>query len=557
MSDAWQAVADLLAAGGCELVAGVPADEPGLLDAADDHPGLTALVVRDQRVGACLVAGHALLSGRPAVLALTTGPAFTNALAGLAEAASLCVPIVVVTTRVPDAERGRGAFQEVDQRALAATFAKWHATVERPEGVRWALRRAVAQAVNGRPGVTVVELAPECLADRAGVGAERGERPLVRSRAVPAADELARAAALLAQARRPVVVLGGGARAAGAQAAAARLADAFPAAYATTASGRGTFDEAHPLACGNVGLYATPPLDVLLDDADVVLVLGSQLEETMRMRWPRLAAAALVHVDCEPLVFGQAIEPAVALVGDAAATCDALARLLAPLPRAADVEEWCARIAQARHAAAAEHAQPAFSERAACATLRALADAFPDAVFVQENGLQDLWGYHHPVLRAGAGHAFVAPGEQTMMGFGIGAAIGAAVAAPARTVVATCGDGALGMSLAALPTAAACSGRLLLVMWDNGGLGWPRLGRAGAERPRLTDFATPPPAATAVQALGGATFAVASERELTAAVAGAQAALADGRLALLTVAAHADALPPAARDLTHPAAAAA
>src|SRR6185312_12142609 len=132
----------------------------------------------------------------------------------------------------------------------------------------------------------VVELAPECLADRAGVGAERGERPLVRSRAVPAADELARAAALLAQARRPVVVLGGGARAAGAQAAAARLADAFP----TTASGRGTFDEAHPLACGNVGLYATPPLDVLLDDADVVLVLGSQLEETMRMRWPRLAA---------------------------------------------------------------------------------------------------------------------------------------------------------------------------------------------------------------------------------------------------------------------------
>jgi acetolactate synthase-1/2/3 large subunit len=555
VSAAWAAVAELLAAAGCELVAGLPADEPGLLDAAEDCAGLTAVVVRDQRVGACLVAGHALLTSRPAVLALTTGPAFTNAIGALTEAASLCAPIVVVTTRVADRERGRGAFQEVDQQALAATFAKWRTSVEHPGRVRWALRRAVAQAINGRPGVVVVELAPESLGE-VETPASR-DRPLTRARAVPAADELDRAAALLGRARAPVVVFGGGARSGGAQEAAAALAGAYPAAYATTASGRGVVDEAHPLACGNVGLYATPPLDALLDEADVVLAVGSQLEETMRIGWPRLEEAALVHVDCDPAVVGRAIEPAVALLGDAAATCAELAVRLAARPRPTEADAWCARIAAARRAAADAYGQPAFEARPACATLRALSEAFPDAIFAQENGLEDLWGYHHPVLRAGGGHAFLAPGEQTMMGFGLGAALGAAVAAPDRVVIATCGDGALGMSLAALPTAAALeTGRLLVVMWDNGGLGWPRLGRAGdAERPRLTDFAVPPPAAEAVRTLGGAAFRVASAAQLEDAVRGARAVLADGRIALLAVAAHADALPPAARDLSHPAAA--
>jgi acetolactate synthase I/II/III large subunit len=161
-----------------------------------------------------------------------------------------------------------------------------------------------------------------------------------------------------------------------------------------------------------------------------------------------------------------------------------------------------------------------------------------------------MWGYHYPATYLGTGHTFIVPGEQTTMGFAVGAAIGAALAAADRPVVVSCGDGALGMSLAALPTAASCGGRLLVVTWDNRGFGWPRLTRCGsASRPRLTDFATAPPAVQAVRALGGEAIVITDQAELDTGVRLAGEALAAGRLALLSIEIHSDALPPAARKI--------
>ena len=556
MSASWAYVAELLAEAGCELVTGLPADEPGLLDAAADTPALRVLAARDERVAACVAAGHALLSRRPAVLALTTGPAFTNAIGGLMEAASLCAPIVVVTTRVAVGERGRGAFQEVDQHGLAATFAKWQTSVEHPERLPWALRRGVAQAIDGRAGVSVLELAPECLAQAPPPRPRRGG-PVMRALSVAPAGELDRAARVLARARAPVVVLGGGARDAEARRSVAQLADSFTAAYVTTASGRGAIDEGHPLACGSVGLYASAPVDRLLAETDAVLAVGTQLEETMRMHWPSLPAAELIHADCDPEVLGRALEPTVGLLGDAGASCTGLAERLAAPHEGASRARWRARIAQARAQAIAQSEWLDFESHPVCAALRAVSDAFPNAVLVQENGLQDMWGYHYPGAQLGTGHVFIVPGEQTMMGFAVGAAIGAALAAPDRPVVVSCGDGALGMSLAALPTAASCGGQLLFVMWDNRGFGWSRLARAGAaSRPQLTDFTNAPPALQAVRALGGEAIAVASQEELDAGVRLAGEALAAGRLALLSIAIGGDALPPAARRIAEAATAA-
>jgi acetolactate synthase-1/2/3 large subunit len=549
VSRGWAYIAELLVEAGCGLVTGLPADEPGLLDAADDSPKLRAVVTRDQRVAACLAAGHALVSARPAVLALTTGPAFTNAIAGLTEAASMCAPVVVVTTRVAIGERGRGAFQEVDQQRLAATFAKWQVSVERAELLRWAIRRGVAQAINGRPGVAVIEVAPECLAEAPAQALSPGGA-IMRARTVPLSHELDRAVRLLARAHTPVVLLGGGARSGDAQSAIIRLAETFVAAYGTTASGRGAIAEDHPLACGNVGLYATPPVDSLLAEADVVLAVGTQLEETARMCWPRLRTADLVHVDADPEVLGRAIEPTVGLLGDAAATCVGLAERLGSRRDAPARRQWRARILHARRQAIAATRCVEFHVRPTCAALHAISSAFPDALFVQENGLQDMWGYHYPAAYLGSGHSFIAPGEQTMMGFGLGAAIGAALALPERPIVVSCGDGAIGMSLAALPSAASCGGQLLIVMWDNHGFGWPRLtGTGTASRRRLTDFPASPPAVQAVRAVGGDAVAVTNQAELNAGVRIAQEALAAGRLALLSVAVGVDALPPAARKI--------
>ncbi|MCZ0983681.1 hypothetical protein O1L60_43695 [Streptomyces diastatochromogenes] len=170
----------------------------------------------------------------------------------------------------------------------------------------------------------------------AGPSARTAARPPVRRlRFAADAEEVRRAAALLAGARLPVVVAGGGCKPADAGAAVRHLAELLGAPVFTTAAGRGVLDEEHPLACGLVGLYTTPPADRLLADADVVLAIGSRLEETARMGWDGLDEKRLVHVDVDPAVFLTALEPEVALLGDAALVAGQLAAALESDPPAA------------------------------------------------------------------------------------------------------------------------------------------------------------------------------------------------------------------------------
>ncbi|MFI9529031.1 thiamine pyrophosphate-binding protein [Micromonospora rosaria] len=533
---AWVVLADTLARAGCRAVFGLPADEPGLLDAAEAHPDLTAVAVADQRVAACAAAGHALTSGTPAVLALTTGPAFVNALAGLSEAASLCAPVVVVTTRAPGAQLGRGAFQYVDQAAMADPLLTWYTLVERPDRLVWAVRRAVALAVAGRPGVTVVEVTDEVARE---VVDPAGEpvAPARRLVAVPPAADLDRAARLLTGARLPVVLAGGGTRWGDQAAAVVRLAERLHAPIVTTAAGRGVVDERHPLSLGCAGLYATPPVDALLDRADVVLALGSRLEETVRMDWPGLSRAALVQVDLDVRAFDAGVPPALALLGDAGATAAALTdRIAADDVDAVGRADRAALLRDVRAGTTrtvAEQLDRSPVRRA----LREVAAVYGDrVVWVHENGLHDIWSYHRPALTVAAGATVVCPGEQTMMGFGVAAAIGAATAAPERPVVVLAGDGAVQLSVNALPTAAARRLGITVLMFDNQGFGWPRHLRAlSGEPPGPARFPTPVPVLDWVRACGGWAADLAVTPDLGAVLREARAAAGRGELALVRV----------------------
>ncbi|MFJ3906197.1 thiamine pyrophosphate-binding protein [Streptomyces sp. NPDC090025] len=538
----WDVVAGTLADAGCDLVVGLPSDEPGLMDAAGAVPGLTVVGVRDQRAGACAAIGHAAVTGRPAVLAVNSGPSFANALTGLLEASSLGAPVVVVTTRVPALGIGRGGFQHTDQAAMAAPLAKWTFLVEDPRQLTWALRRAVHLAVNGAPGVVLIEIADEVL--RAPAPERRPAPPVRRLRFAADAEEVRRAAALLAAARLPVVVAGGGCKPAGAGPAVRRLAELLGAPVFTTAAGRGVIDEEHPLACGLVGLYTTPPADRLLADADVVLAIGSRLEETARMGWDGLDDKTLVHVDVDPAVFLTALEPEVALLGDAAVVAgqlaDALAEPAAQAPAATGRAARTAAVAAVRDGMRARHTPAAGPGLTVSDALRMLQESVRrDATLVQENGLHDMWGYHCPVVSVGDGARVITPGEQTMVGFGLPAAVGAAVADPARRTVLVCGDGAFEMGLAALPTAVERGLGLTVLVLDNGGYGWPRFVRAEEGAPdALTRFAAPSHTDAAVRALGGDAVRCTTAAELAAALDGAAKAHAEGRTTVITVPVH-------------------
>ena len=542
VSNVWELVAVLLAEAGCDLAVGVPADESGLLDAEVD--GLRTVIVRDQRVGACLATGHAMVSGRPAVLALTSGPAFPNALAGLAEAASLCVPLVVVTTRIPVEGLGRGGFQETDQRAMASSLAKWHHVVESPAQLAWAVRRAVHVAVNGRPGLAVVEIADEVA--RGQVGAVPPRTAVSRLRAAPDPAAVRQAASVLRAAERPLIILGGGAKAAGAGEPALRLADVLGAPVMVTASGRGVVPETHACVVGLTGLYTTPPLEHLLAETDVVLAVGTRLEETVRLGWPTFEDVRLVHVDCDPYAFGQAIDPATAILGDAAFTLKHLLEALGSSELRPERADWRSRWAELD--ARARAMRLGLSERTSLArdVIAEAGEAFGEhATYVHENGLHDIWSYHYPLLPIGPQSAVVMPGEQTMLGFGLPAAIGAGLARPQVPTVVFCGDGALAMNVTALATAAEYRVGLIIVMFDNAGFGWPRHLRAAAgERADITRFRVPFPLGEVVTSLGGTVAEVMDRRQLRTALDDARATSARGATALVRVPVPDDDIPP-------------
>ncbi|RCG30663.1 thiamine pyrophosphate-binding protein [Sphaerisporangium album] len=540
----WTALAAALASAGCQAVFGLPSDDPGLLDAADRHDLLRTVLVRDQRVAACAAAGHAAVSRSPAVLAVTSGPSVVNALTGLLEAASMAVPIVVVTTRIGSREIGRGGFQEVDQEAMAGPLLKWHTLVEGAEQVPWAVRRAVHLALNGRPGLTMLVVAAERREPDTDHPQDAGGRPR-RLRSVPEPADLDHAAGLLRRAQAPVVLAGGGTRWGDAGRAVERLAEAVVAPIFTTGSGRGSVDETHPLTMGLAGLYATPPATELLEGCDLLLAVGTRLEETVRTGWEAFARVPIVHVDQDHAAFDTARTSDHRLLGDAELVCAELAaRLRDRPPDPARARERGERIGALRGRLLTEAAGDVTGSpvRRALACLGDVLD--DDAIIVQENGLHDMWSYHFPLLTVRRGMSVVTPGEQTMMGFGVAASVGAASCVPHRQVVVLAGDGAVSLSMNALATMGDLRLGVVIVVFDNQGFGWPRhLRRLDGAPAHLTRFRAPLPVAELARAFGGWSATPATEAETKEALRTACEVAKTGQPALVRIAVPDDDVP--------------
>ncbi|MCK1820287.1 thiamine pyrophosphate-binding protein [Streptomyces sp. XM83C] len=471
---AWAAVADWLRHQGTTTVYGLPGDDMDLLGALEDTP-VRMVLCRDQRNAVHMATGHALASGRLAVCTVGKGPAVTNTLTGLLEASSSAAPVLLVAGGTGLDRVGTGAFQELDQLAAVRPFTKHAERVDRPERLPAALEKAALTAVNGTPGPVYLEI-PDHIAQLP-VTVAAPWRTAAPHRLAPDPDALEQSARLIAAARRPLLLVGGGARHRNHDRSVERLAGLLGAALFTTASGRGTLDEDHPLHCGVSGLYTVEPAARLWEETDLVIALGSRLEETATFGWPDRAGLPVVQVVAaeDSVVTGT---PGMHVLGDVARTVDAWTGLL---DGHRPDEKWAERIRDvrrllaeraARRAADAEAAVPGGGPTVA-QVLTALDRAVPaDRVLVQENGLQDMWSYYYPHWSCGTAGGSVVPSEQTPLGFGAAAAVGVKLASGDRPVAAVCGDGAFHLFRAELPTVADAGAAVLYIVLDNGGYGW-------------------------------------------------------------------------------------
>jgi acetolactate synthase-1/2/3 large subunit len=481
-----EAIAAALARHGVEVIFGQSL--PSAVILAAEAIGIRQIAYRQENMGGAMADGYARMSGKVAVVAAQNGPAATLLVPPLAEALKASVPIVALVQDVERHQTDKNAFQDLDHVALFASCAKWVKRIGTADRADDYIDMAFIAAASGRPGPAVLLLPADLLreiamAPKAVRRASYGTWPLDRSRPGPAA--IAAAADLIAKARHPVVMAGGGALSSGAPAALARLQDEAGLPVFTTNMGKGAVDERHPLSCGVLGALVGPAAlgrhsrDILAS-ADVVLEVGTRNNQNGTDSWRLIpAGATLIQIDIDPQEIGRNYE-ALRLVGDAEETLTALSEALkrCDLGKRRDARGVLeSRIAAAwrafdtaRRPVAARNDGPIRPERV-MAELQTLLT--PDTIVVADASYSSMWVLGQ--LRGmAAGMRFLTPRGLAGLGWGLPMAIGAKVARPDARVVALVGDGGFAHSWAELETMVRMKIPLTVIVLNNGVLGYQK-----------------------------------------------------------------------------------
>ncbi len=458
MTGAQAAVAQL-AAEGVEVILGIPGIHTlHLCDAVLDYPQIRFVTGRHEQGSVFMANGYARASGRIAVPIVITGPGVTNSLTALADAYADSVPMVLIAAKLEQGLAGKGAFHELkDQTQLLASVTKWNRRVERAEEVPEAIRQAFAQAYAGRPGPAAVEIPLDVQAGRGEV--EIYPRPLPeRQKADPSA--VVEAARRLREASRPLVFAGGGAVAAGCRAELMELMERLQAPSFTTVLAKGLIPEDHELHLGSTWSKGGP-IQEMIESADVVLVVGSSLDEAGTGLWTLDLPENLIQIDMAPQVIGRNYPVAVSLVGDAKVV---LAQLLEELEGIGEVDRGALidRIARSRTREFEET-----KDEIGWAYMEAMQEVLPRDAFVT-NDASGANGWAVRYLDRYLPRTMNITSNMGALGYAIPGAIGAKLAYPERQAVAVIGDGGFLFTAHCLATAVQHRLNAVVVVFDDG-----------------------------------------------------------------------------------------
>lgn len=460
---------------------------PSAFHLAAPHVGIRQAMYRQENMGGAMADGYARISGRVGVVTAQNGPAATLLVAPLAEALKASVPVVALVQEVNRDQTDRNAFQELDHLRMFDAVAKWVRRVDRGDRLEDYVDMAFTAAASGRPGPAVLLVPADLLGDAAGAPGPRsaclGIYPLDRTMPDPTLIE--RAAQMLAEAERPLVVAGGGVHLSDASAELAALQEAAHLPVGTTVMGKGAADEAHPLTLGVVGYVMAPGARThlmrdMVEGADVVLLIGSRTNQNGTDNWRLFASGTrIIHIDADPQEIGRNYE-AMRLPGDARLTIAALREAMAKrdLSRrkaarpeieraiAAGIADWSKRISDVT-----SRDGPLVRPERIMAELDRRIDG--SAIVVADASYSSMWTVQF--LRSQrAGQRFLTPRGIAGLGWGVPMAIGAQIAAPDRRVVCLAGDGGFGHSWAELEMLRRLKLPVTVIVLNNSVLGYQK-----------------------------------------------------------------------------------
>lgn len=489
MATAGELIVESLAAHGIDRVFCVPGESYlGLLDALYEHPGIDTVVCRHESGAGFMALADARLTGRPGVAMVSRGPGASNAAIAVHTAQQDGVPFILLIGQVAARDIRRDSFQEIDYGHMFGRIAKWTAEVTDPQRMAETMLRAFQVATTGLPGPVVIAVPEDVLT---AATSHEAVRPQAAVRAAPVDADIDRLQAWLLEARRPLVIAGSGLERPGGRAALRRFAEAWQIPAIMSFRRHDLFDNAHPLYAGDLGLANPEAQMEALRDADLLLVLGARLSDitTQGYSFPDLVRAQmrLVHVHADPAVIG------LHFAADLAIACDPRAALgaLGPPARLPDRGAWIARLAVERRRIAAVR-RPAVADGVPFEAVveRVGQSLAPDGILTLDAGVFAAPAYR--IIPFAPPQRLLAP-IAGAMGWGVPAAVAAALREPARQVICLVGDGGFLMTGGELALACLRPLNIKVIVSDNGAYGSIRLHQERAYPGRTigTGFANP------------------------------------------------------------------
>lgn len=453
---------------GVDTVFGYPGGSIlNIYDALYQHQNEIRHILTSHEQGASHAAdGYARSTGKVGVCLATSGPGATNLVTGIATAYMDSVPVVAITANVTVPLLGKDSFQEVDIAGISMPVTKHSYIIKDIKDLAPTIRKAFAIAQTGRPGPVLVDIAKDVTAAKADFE-PMVPKPIERVTKELKEEDLSRAVELIQKAKKPYIFVGGGCVIADAQENLEEFVEKVHAPVADTLMGKGAFDGNNALYTGMLGMHGTKTSNFGVSDCDLLIVLGSRFSDRVCANPKRFAKKAhILQIDVDPAEVNKNIRAYASVIGDIKVVLEEINKRLPQQNH----EEWVSHILEMKNKFPLTYHTEKLSGPQIIEKIDEITQG--DAIITTEVGQHQMWAsqfyhYHKP-------RTFITSGGLGTMGYGLGAALGAKIANPDKTVINIAGDGCFRMNMNEIATAVRYNIPVIQVVINNHVLGMVR-----------------------------------------------------------------------------------
>lgn len=437
-----------------------------IYDALYKHGEIRHILTSHEQGASHAADGYARATGKVGVCFATSGPGATNLVTGIATAHMDSIPIVAITCNVGTSLLGKDSFQEVDIAGITMPITKYNFIVKDVNVLAKTVRRAFRIAKSGRPGPVLIDITKDATANTAEYTPAKPEEILPDTEKIREED-LKTAAKMINEAKKPMIFVGGGAVASGASKELLAFVEKVDAPVCDTLMGKGAFNGEHPLYAGMLGMHGTKYANFGVSRCDLLITVGSRFSDRVFGDASRFAAQAkILQIDVDAAEVNKNIITTASVIGDVK---EVLKRLL-PQIEQQDHANWIAYIDDLKRRFPLKYNTNGLTGPYIVEEIYKVTKG--DAIICTEVGQHQMWAAQYYKYREP--RMFLSSGGLGTMGYGLGAAMGAKLARPDKTVINIAGDGCFRMNMNELATASRYNIPIIEVVINNHVLGMVR-----------------------------------------------------------------------------------